>query len=99
MFVDPVSDKGKWAKYCSKEAMRLYPVAPFLTRKIQQESLNICEYTILQNQWALLSIYTMGRDPNNFKVLSNMLNFPVFLLNFPLLFFSGGSAETNFHCL
>ena len=25
------------------------------------------------------------------KVLSNMPNFPVFLLNFPLLFFSGGS--------
>ena len=31
------------------------------------------------------------------KVLSNMLNFPVFLLNFPLLFFSGGSAQTDFH--
>ena len=31
------------------------------------------------------------------KVLSNMPNFPVFLLNFPLLFFSGGSAQTDFH--
>ena len=31
------------------------------------------------------------------KVLSNMPNFPVFLLNFPLLFFSGGSAQTHFH--
>ena len=26
-----------------------------------------------------------------------MPNFPVFLLNFPLLFFSGGSAQTHFH--
>ena len=31
------------------------------------------------------------------KVLSNMPNFPVFLLNFPLLFFLGGSAQTHFH--
>ena len=33
------------------------------------------------------------------KVLSNMPNFHVFLLNFPLLFFSGGSAQTDFHYL
>ena len=31
------------------------------------------------------------------KVLSNMPNFPVFLHNFPLLFISGGSAQTDFH--
>ena len=33
------------------------------------------------------------------KVLSNMPNFLVFLLNFPPLFFSVGSAQTHFHCL
>ena len=46
--------------------MRLFPVAPFLTR-IQQKSMDINGFTISQGQLVLLSIYAMGRSCENFE--------------------------------
>ena len=48
-----------------RECMRLYPVAPFLTR-IQQKPLNINGYEIMEGQLVLISAYAMGRDVSNF---------------------------------
>ena len=44
-----------------KESMRLFPVAPFLTR-IQQEPLELDGYVIEAGQLVLISTYAMGRD-------------------------------------
>ena len=44
-----------------KESMRLFPVAPFLTR-IQQEPFEIGGYVIEAGQLVLISTYAMGRD-------------------------------------
>ena len=44
-----------------KESMRLFPVAPFLTR-IQQEHFEIGGYLIEAGQLVLISTYAMGRD-------------------------------------
>ncbi|XP_059480622.1 cytochrome P450 315a1, mitochondrial [Neocloeon triangulifer] len=48
-----------------KEAMRLYPVAPFLTRILPDES-RLAGYTIPGGSLVLLSLYTSGRSAANF---------------------------------
>lgn len=59
-------------KLVLKETLRLYPVAPFLTR-ILPEDATVCGYTIPKHTLIILSIYTTGRDerffpnPNDFN--------------------------------
>ncbi|KDR16797.1 cytochrome P450 315a1, mitochondrial [Zootermopsis nevadensis] len=48
-----------------KEALRLYPTAPFLTRYLPQDNL-IGGYHVPAGDLILLSIYTSGRDEKNF---------------------------------
>ena len=52
-------------KETCKEAMRLFPVAPFLTR-IQQEPILVQGYQIEAGQLILMSLYSMGRDEKYF---------------------------------
>ncbi|KAL4715422.1 hypothetical protein ACJJTC_015325 [Scirpophaga incertulas] len=60
-------NQGKtYAKYIIKEAMRLYPVAPFLTRILPKESI-LGKYTLGKGTPVIASIYTSGRDENNFS--------------------------------
>ena len=49
----------------TKEVMRLYPVAPFLTR-IAQRSIMVGEYEVQPGTLLLMSSYAMGRDGNIF---------------------------------
>lgn len=49
-----------------KEVLRLYPVAPFLTR-ILPEPVILRGYKIPAGTVLILSIFTTGRDENNFK--------------------------------
>lgn len=48
-----------------REALRLYPVAPFLTR-IMPESCVIGGYELPPKELVLLSLFTSGRNANNF---------------------------------
>lgn len=48
-----------------KESLRLYPIAPFLTR-ILPEPLEVLGYTIPANKLIVMSIYTSGRDEKYF---------------------------------
>ncbi len=53
---------------CCKESMRLYPVAPFLTRIITESEVKLDENLIIPpGQLVLLSSYAMGRDSRNFE--------------------------------
>ncbi|CAH0557394.1 unnamed protein product [Brassicogethes aeneus] len=49
-----------------KESLRLYPVAPFLTRYLPQEA-TVNGYRISAGTLLIFSIYTSGRDTNYFK--------------------------------
>ncbi|KAG6452805.1 cytochrome P450 315a1, mitochondrial [Manduca sexta] len=53
-------------KHVVKEAMRLYPVAPFLTRILPKESI-LGPYKLNEGTPVIASIYTSGRDINNFS--------------------------------
>ena len=53
------------AKEACKESMRLFPVAPFLTR-IQQDPIQVADYLIEAGQLVLISLYAMGRDEKYF---------------------------------
>ena len=65
-------DKINW-KNIFRESMRLYPVAPFLTR-IQQKDLDTQHgYTIKKGQIVLISIYAMGRNDSNFSNADNFI--------------------------
>ncbi|CAG9786808.1 unnamed protein product [Diatraea saccharalis] len=61
-----------YVKYVVKEAMRLYPVAPFLTRILPQESI-LGQYILNEGTPIIASIYTMGRDNNNFSEASKFM--------------------------
>ncbi|KAM3965304.1 LOW QUALITY PROTEIN: cytochrome P450 family protein sad [Aphomia sociella] len=49
-----------------KESMRLFPVAPFLTRILPKESI-LGSYTLSESTPIIASIYTSGRDEQNFS--------------------------------
>ncbi|GJQ86598.1 CYP315A1 [Trypoxylus dichotomus] len=49
-----------------RESLRLYPVAPFLTR-FPPEDVDIDGYRIPKNTLVILSIFTSGRDPKYFE--------------------------------
>ncbi|XP_069672926.1 cytochrome P450 315a1, mitochondrial [Periplaneta americana] len=48
-----------------REALRMYPVAPFLTRYLAQDSL-IGGYHVSAGELVILSLYSSGRDEKNF---------------------------------
>lgn len=51
---------------CVREVLRLYPVAPFIGRILDTDA-NIGGYTVPKGWMALISLYTSGRDPDNFS--------------------------------
>ncbi|KAG5892981.1 hypothetical protein JTB14_015025 [Gonioctena quinquepunctata] len=58
-------EKPTILKNVVKEALRLYPVAPFLTRFVS-ESLTVCGYSIPPNTLIIMSIYSSGRSNKYF---------------------------------
>ncbi|XP_003743235.1 cytochrome P450 315a1, mitochondrial [Galendromus occidentalis] len=54
-----------YVKAVIKEALRLYPVAPFLTRILDQE-ISLNGYRVPAGKLILMSLYTTGRDPKSF---------------------------------
>ncbi|OWR46642.1 cytochrome P450 CYP315A1 [Danaus plexippus plexippus] len=68
------SRKGdqKYIKYIVKESMRLYPVAPFLTRILPQETI-LGDYKLSKGTPIIASIYTTGRDKQNFSEPNSFL--------------------------
>nr|WET52810.1 cytochrome P450 [Phaedon brassicae] len=59
-------EKTHLLKNVVRETLRLYPVAPFLTRIIPEEVV-VCGYTIPANTLIVMSIYTSGRSEKYFK--------------------------------
>ncbi|KAH6934046.1 hypothetical protein HPB50_019788 [Hyalomma asiaticum] len=55
-----------YVKAVIREALRLYPVAPFLTR-ILSEDIVLDGYHIPAGKLILMSLYTTGRDPQHFS--------------------------------
>lgn len=53
-------------KNCIRETLRLYPVAPFITRYLPTNT-TISGYSIPKDTLVIMSLYTMGRDPQYFK--------------------------------
>lgn len=51
---------------CLREVLRLYPVAPFITR-ILDSAATVGDYIIPKGWLALGSFYSSGRDPQNFS--------------------------------
>ncbi|KAG1701333.1 Cytochrome P450 315a1, mitochondrial [Nymphon striatum] len=54
-----------YVKAVVKEALRMYPVAPFLTR-IMTKDIQLAEYLIPKDTLVLMSIYTTCRNPEYF---------------------------------
>ncbi|KAL3281175.1 hypothetical protein HHI36_004393 [Cryptolaemus montrouzieri] len=65
------SPDSNYTRHVLKETLRLYPVAPFITRYLPHES-RIAGYKIPSNSLIVMSIYTTGRDEKYFK---NALSF------------------------
>lgn len=69
--IDKVNNTGQYLKNFIRETLRLYPVAPFLTRIFPNE-INIGNYKVPSGSLVLVSLYTSGRDskffdrPNDF---------------------------------
>lgn len=55
-----------FVKYVFKETLRLYPVAPFLTRILPEDSI-LAGYGVPKGTLVVMSIYTSGRDERYFK--------------------------------
>lgn len=53
-------------KNCIRETLRLYPVAPFITRYLPNET-KIAGYQIRKNTLIIMSLYTIGRDGKYFE--------------------------------
>ncbi|XP_041979107.1 cytochrome P450 315a1, mitochondrial [Aricia agestis] len=65
--VEEIRHKDRiYINYVIKEAMRLYPVAPFLTRILSKDTL-LGEYFLTEQTPIIASIYTAGRDEQYFS--------------------------------
>lgn len=53
-------------KNCVKETLRLYPVAPFITRYLPTDS-TISGYNVPKDTLVIMSLYTISRDPKYFR--------------------------------
>lgn len=66
----PVSEdalpKMPYVKAVIKEALRLYPVAPFLTRILDRD-ISLGGYNVPAGKLILMSLYTTGRDARSFS--------------------------------
>ncbi|CAF4934527.1 unnamed protein product [Pieris macdunnoughi] len=60
------SKKHTYIPFVIKEAMRLYPVAPFLTRILPEDSV-VGEYSVKKGTPIIASIYTSGRNEQYFS--------------------------------
>ncbi|KAJ8722153.1 hypothetical protein PYW08_004555 [Mythimna loreyi] len=58
--------RKSYINYVIKESMRLYPVAPFLTRILPKECM-LGSYRLDKGTPIIASIYTSGRDERNFS--------------------------------
>ncbi|KAJ0176555.1 hypothetical protein K1T71_007734 [Dendrolimus kikuchii] len=65
-------EKENYAKFLIKEAMRLYPVAPFLTRILPKDS-NLQNFRLSEGTPIIASIYTSGRDEAYFTKANEFL--------------------------
>ncbi|XP_017490487.1 PREDICTED: cytochrome P450 315a1, mitochondrial-like, partial [Rhagoletis zephyria] len=67
---EPVEEKHlsqlSFVKGVIKESLRLYPVAPFLTRYLTDD-LNLAGYTVPKGQLVVISLYTSGRKEEYFE--------------------------------
>lgn len=61
-----INPKSSYLRNTIKETLRLYPVAPFLTR-FPPEDITICGYNIPAQTLIVMSIYTSGRHSKYFK--------------------------------
>ncbi|XP_034941598.1 cytochrome P450 315a1, mitochondrial [Chelonus insularis] len=57
--------KDQYLKGVIKESLRLYPTAPFITRILPKEC-SVTGYVIPQNELIVMSLYSSGRNANNF---------------------------------
>lgn len=62
---NPENNELPLIRSCVREVLRLYPVAPFIGRILDSDA-NIGGYTVPKGWMALISLYTSGRDPDNF---------------------------------
>lgn len=54
-------------KNCLRETLRLYPVAPFITRYLPSDTTISGRYKIPKGTLVIMSLYTIGRNANYFK--------------------------------
>ncbi|XP_053609196.1 cytochrome P450 315a1, mitochondrial-like isoform X2 [Plodia interpunctella] len=66
------SKEKKHVQFVIKETMRLFPVAPFLTRILTKESI-LGQYKLNAETPVVASIYTSGRDEQNFSEADKFL--------------------------
>ncbi|XP_057666302.1 cytochrome P450 315a1, mitochondrial [Diorhabda carinulata] len=58
--------KTNYSKNIVRESLRLYPVAPFLTRVLPEDAV-ICGYNVPAGTAVVMSVYTSGRNGKYFK--------------------------------
>ncbi|XP_044266354.1 cytochrome P450 315a1, mitochondrial [Tribolium madens] len=63
---EKLRQKPDYVKHVFKETLRLYPVAPFLTRILPEDAI-LGGYGVPKGTLVVMSIYTSGRDERYFK--------------------------------
>lgn len=69
---EEIHSRNSYINYVIKESMRLYPVAPFLTRILPKECI-FGPYRLEEGTSIIASIYTSGRDEQNFSKADEFL--------------------------
>lgn len=63
---NPSNFESPIVRACLREVLRLYPVAPFITRILDSDA-TVGDYTIPKGWLALGSLYSSARDSQNFS--------------------------------